>query len=202
MDDGYLITLEGIDGSGTTTISKRLAEHYDNTILTTEPTDLWTGKQVRKCLSTNSDTTPFTDFFFFMGDRVNHIEKRIKPAIEEDKMVISDRYADSTRAYQTIALEEAGVPKGYALPYIENTMSPFMHEPDLTLWLDVDIEKSFDRIDGDEKYEQDISFQERVQINYEQFNLEEEERFVRINANQSIDEVVDDCVEEIARNLF
>lgn len=198
MRNGFFVTLEGVDGAGTTTVSEGLEEHYSDAVLSSEPSDLWTGKQVRRCLQKDSDTNPLTDFYFFMGDRVHHIENRIRPAVKDGSLVISDRYADSTRAYQSIALEQAGIPSTHTLPYIEQVMGPFDYEPDLTLWLDVDIDDSFERVDGDEKYEQEASFQERVHQNYSELH-EVYDRIVRIDANQSKQEVLEDCIEEIER---
>ncbi|AGM11404.1 thymidylate kinase [Halogranum tailed virus 1] len=196
MRNGLFVTLEGVDGAGTTTVAEGLENEYGDVMMTSEPSDLWTGKQVRKCLQSDSGTNPLTDFYFFMGDRVHHIENRVRPAVQEGQMVISDRYADSTRAYQSIALEEAGIPRGHVMPYIESVMGPFNYEPDLTLWLDVDVGTSFDRVDGDEKYEQESGFQERVRENYEDL-YERYDRIVRIDANQSKEAVLRDCIEEI-----
>lgn len=198
MSEGLLISIEGLDGAGTTTVSETIVEHFDDSILTQEPTTEWTGKQVRRCISSESGTNPLTDFYFFMGDRVHHIENIIKPAIEEGKLVVSDRYADSTRAYQTITLEDAGMRRGGIMAYIENVMRPFFYEPDLTLWLDVDVHTAFERTSGGEKYEESRDFQERVKYNYEQL-YNEEERIVKIDANRDIDSVVEDCIEEIER---
>jgi len=198
MDTGLLVTVEGLDGAGTTTVSNALEEHFEDTVLTQEPSDMWTGKQVRRCISSESDTHPLTDFYFFMGDRVHHIENIIKPAVKEGKLVISDRYADSTRAYQTITLEGAGLRRGAVMTYIENVMRPFFYEPDLTLWLDVDVETTFERVGGGEKYEESRKFQERVKYNYEQL-YNEENRIIQIDASRDVESVVKDCVEEIER---
>jgi len=198
MNDGLLVTLEGLDGAGTTTVSKAIVEHFDDTLLTQEPTSGWTGKQVRRCISSESESTSLTDFYFFMGDRVYHIENLIKPAIAEGKLVVSDRYADSTRAYQTITLEDAGMQRGGIMAYIEDVMRPFFYEPDLTLWLDVDVHTAFERTSGDEKYEESRDFQERVKYNYEQL-YDEESRIVRIDANRGLSNVIADCIQEIER---
>lgn len=198
MDTGLLVTVEGLDGAGTTTVSNALEEYFEDTVLTQEPSDMWTGKQVRRCISSESDTHPLTDFYFFMGDRVHHIENTIKPAVKEGKLVISDRYADSTRAYQTITLEGDALRRGAVMTYIENVMRPFFYEPDLTLWLDVDVETAFERVGGDEKYEESRKFQERVKCNYEQL-YNEEERIVQVDASRGVESVVEDCIEEIER---
>jgi len=195
MDNGTLISLEGVDGSGTTSLAHNLREKYD-AVFTQEPTDMWTGEILREALSNESDTAPLSDFYLFMADRVHHIENRIEPAVRDGEMVICDRYADSTRAYQQLSLEQGGFPDGYALQYIEYVMAPFIREPDLTLWLDVDVGTSFERVSGDEKFEQQAEFQERVRENYETL-YEENSRIVRIDANQSKRAVLEDAIAEI-----
>lgn len=190
---GYFVTVEGIDGSGTTTVAEALADHFDNTLLTCEPTEEWTGQHVRQCIADES-THPLTDFFSFMGDRVHHVEKTVRPAVEEGKLVISDRYADSTRAYQGVALqEETGRNQD---GYINKVMRAFRYPPHLTLWLDVDPKTSFDRVDGDEKFEQELEFQQRANQRY-RYLWNENERIKRIDANRPKEDVIFTCVNAV-----
>lgn len=195
---GFFVTLEGVDGAGTTTVANALHDHFDDSVLSSEPTELWTGRQVRKCLGNDAETDALTDFYFFMGDRVHHVEQVVKPALAEGKTVISDRYADSTRAYQPEALVDSGNThfqySDKAREYIDDAMQPFDFEPDLTLWLDADIDDTFERTDGDEKYEQQESFQHRVHDNYEGL-CRNNDRILRVDANVSEEEVVDTCID-------
>ncbi len=196
MDEGYLITLEGLDGTGTTTVSEALVAHFDDAVFTSEPTDMWTGKTVRRCISSDSNTHALTDFYFFMGDRVEHVNKIISPNVDDGKIVISDRYADSTRAYQGVSLASGGMDEEYVDRYIETVMSAFSYVPDLTLWLDTPIDTSFDRVDGDEKYEETMSFQENVRRRYSTMH-ETEDRIIRVDADRPIEDVVDACIAEV-----
>ena len=189
-----LITVEGLDGAGTTTLVSRLEERMSNVVTTAEPSELWTGKQVRRCLKDES-IHPLTDFYFFMGDRVHHIEEEVKPAIAEGKTVISDRYADSTRAYQPVGLVECDhfYEQSDAKLFIEQAMAPWNFKPDVTIYVDISIDTAMERMDGDEKYEK-RQFLEQVKENYDELVENEAERFIVIDGEQSKDEVVDEAI--------
>ena len=100
------VTFEGIDGSGKSTISKLVSERlrstgYD-TIWTYEPTDSPIGKFVQECI--RSQTDPFITSFTFIADRIQHC-KHIQQWLDDGKIVLCDRYAESTYAYQAAQLE-------------------------------------------------------------------------------------------------
>ena len=100
------VTFEGIDGSGKSTVSKLVYEKLKNdgydVILTYEPTDSFIGKMVKKCIETDSD--PFVTAFTFIADRIDHC-KKIQKWLDDDKIVLCDRYAESTYAYQGAQLQ-------------------------------------------------------------------------------------------------
>jgi len=185
-----LCTIEGLDGSGKGTAIDALNNEFD-AVFTTEPTEMWTGKKLRELLADES-VDPLMDFYMFMVDRVNHVDTVIKP---HDGLVISDRYADSTRAYQPPALVEAGVfgTQKEAKEFINETMRPWNYEPDLTIYLDVSVDTAMDRAAGDEKYEK-RQFLSNVRLNYEELVRENKDRFVRVNAEHSKEEVADAVV--------
>jgi dTMP kinase len=191
------VTIEGLDGSGKSTVIDAITEQYPNAVTTAEPSTLWTGKQVRKCLS-DETLNPLTDFYFFMGDRVNHIEETVRPADEAGKLVVSDRYADSTRAYQPVGLgqSEHFDSQTTAKIFIEQTMAPWNYEPDLTIYLDISVSTALDRAAGDEKYEK-REFLEEVKQNYDALVAAERERFVVIDGEQSKDEVARQAVSKL-----
>jgi dTMP kinase len=133
-----------------------------------------------------------------MSDRRDHIERRVRPADETGKLVISDRYADSTRAYQPVALSGEGNPfdsQWEAKFFIEQTMSFWNYEPDLTLYLDISVDTALERADCSEKYEK-RQFLEQVKQNYDAL-ADTKERIVQIDAEQSRSSVVNDAVEEV-----
>lgn len=191
---GKLVTVEGLDGAGTTTIVNGLDNLFDDIEKTAEPSELWTGQIVRRCLSDES-IHPLTDFYFFMGDRVHHIEEDVKPAIAEDKIVVSDRYADSTRAYQPVGLvqSEQFHDQKDARLFIEQAMGPWNYEPDVTLYIDISVDTAMERMDGDEKYEK-RDFLEQVRENYEDI-CDEFDRVKRIDGEQSKEDVLEDVIE-------
>lgn len=191
------ITVEGLDGAGGTTLVEGIKEEYPNAVTTAEPSTLWTGKQVRRCLS-DETVDPLTDFYFFMGDRVQHIEETVRPADEAGKLVISDRYADSTRAYQPVGLGQSRHfdSQTTAKLFIEETMAAWDYEPDLTIYLDISVDTAIERSDGDEKYEK-REFLEEVKKNYDALVDSESERFAVIDGEQSKEEVARQAVSKL-----
>jgi len=178
------VTIEGLDGSGKSTVLDAITERYPGAVTTSEPSDLEYGQLVRRNLS--QDTDPIVDFYLFMADRRDHIEQRVRPADESGKLVVSDRYADSTRAYQPVALAGEGKPfdsPWEAKLFIEQTMASWNYEPDLTLYIDISPETAIERAAGDEKYEK-RQFLEQVHDNYKAL-ADTTERIVTIDGEQS-----------------
>lgn len=177
--DGTLIAAEGLDGSGTSTLIDNLKEEYsdnDDFIFTKEPSDLYYGKAVRERLSMENDATP-ADFLAFLADRYQHCDEVIEPALEEGKVVITDRYALSTYAYQSKVLdEELGIID--PAKYIDEMTYHFTIEPDLYLYLSVDVATSIERSQGDEKYEMPDKLKEAKRI-YD-YKCDEKENVIRI----------------------
>lgn len=182
------ITIEGLDGSGKSTVLDAITDRYPSAVTTSEPSTLWTGEQVRRCLS-DEDVDALTDFYFFMGDRVHHIQNKVRPADEQGKLVISDRYADSTRAYQPVGLTNAGYfdSQTQAKIFIEETMAPWNYEPDLTIYLDISVDTALHRCDATEKYEKREVLEE-VKENYDAL-VDSKDRMIRVDAEQSAEEV-------------
>jgi len=184
-----LISLEGLDGSGKSTVMNALTDKYPNAVTTREPSELTYGQLVRERLSDES-SNELIDFYLFMCDRVHHIEERVKPGVEEGRLVISDRYADSTRAYQPVALTRENSlfdSEWEAKYFIEQSMRPWNYEPDLTLYIDISVDTAVERTEGDEKYEK-RDFLRKVRQNYEAL-CDSNQRIVRIDGEQSEDEV-------------
>lgn len=180
------VTLEGLDGSGKSTVLDAITSEYPDAVTSTEPSDLEYGQLVRRNLS--QDTDPIVDFYLFMADRRDHIEQRVRPADESGELVVSDRYADSTRAYQPVALAGESDEKPFdssweAKTFIEQTMAFWNYEPDLTLLIDISPETAIERAAGDEKYEK-LDFLTQVYENYKAL-ADTNERIVRIDGEQS-----------------
>lgn len=192
-DNGFFVTVEGIDGAGKTTVVDAINAEWKQVLLTQEPSELWTGKQVRRAISNESDTHPLATFYLFMADRIHHIEEEIRPALDRGMLVVSDRYADSTLAYQPIALDEhVEEPRSF----MDATMEPWNFDPDLTIYIDVPIEVAMQRLDGDEEYEK-REFLRGVKENYEAIRDGNSDRFVTIDGTQSKEAVREEALDII-----
>jgi len=186
---GKLITIEGIDGSGKTTVAKILHEKIGNSILTAEPTDGWIGKMIKKAIDKRADG--MTLALLFSADRNEHL-KEIKKWLKEGKIVICDRYFDSTLAYQKEQLKFENAEK-----WLLN-LQPFLIKPDLTILLKIEPKRAIERIKRKKVFFENEDFLESVQKNYLEM-AKEEERFFVVDASKSIDEVVDDCLKEMRK---
>ncbi|TFG05045.1 MAG: dTMP kinase [Promethearchaeota archaeon] len=131
MNRGIFIVLEGIDGAGTTTHVQLLADWLEKqgkaVLVTQEPTKRQIGTLLRTFLTTN-ETSAEVDALLFAADRLDHLESTVRPALEEKKIVICDRYRESSITYQTAA----GLPMDWLL-----NVNKFAEEPDITIILDI-----------------------------------------------------------------
>lgn len=191
------VTIEGLDGAGKDTALDAIESEWPEVMITSEPSDFDTGTIVRSRLG-EENSNPVEDFYLFMADRVHHIEERVRPVDEDGGLVVSGRYADSTRAYQPVAMVDDGIFESQweAKNFIEHTMRPWNYEPDLTLYLDVSVDTALSRSAGDEKYEQ-RQFLEHVYENYVALASKYENRYVVIDAEQPQEEVRNRVVEEV-----
>jgi len=185
------VTIEGLDGSGKSTVLEAITEQYPTAVTTSEPSDRQYGKLVRENLA-DEETHGLIDFYLFMADRIDHIEERVRPTDESGNLVVSDRYADSTRAYQPVALTNAGLfdSQFEAKDFIEHTMNPWNYPPDLTLYIDISVDTAIERAAGDEKYEK-RDFLSKVKDNYDALADSEAfgDRIVRVDGEQSKEDV-------------
>ena len=141
MSQGLFIVIEGIDGTGKSTQSKRLAEWFRSrgreVVLSREPTDGPWGKKLRETATTGRLSAD-EELECFLNDRREHVEMSIKPALAEGKVVILDRYYFSTMAYQGA--------RGFDPAEIRRRNEAFAPQPDLLLILDLSVESAHGRI--------------------------------------------------------
>jgi dTMP kinase len=189
-----LITLEGLDGSGKTTVWQVLREEFPEFVFTHEPTDTWYGEAVNRSME-DDDTDSLAELFLFTADHAAHLSETVRPALDEENVVISDRYSDSRYAYQAVSIEDS---VKRPLEYIRGVHQPWTRPPDATLYFDVDPETGAARSGATNKFEQ-AAFLSQVESNYERLISAEPERFVRIDANQSPEEVIDSAVDVVER---
>lgn len=194
------ITVEGLDGAGGTTLVEAISEEYPHSVTTSEPSDLQYGQLVRENLS-DEGTSELVDFYLFMADRVHHINERVRPADGRGQLVVSDRYADSTRAYQPVAMTGEDKPfesQWEAKDFIEHTMKAWNYEPDLTLYIDISVDTAVERAAGDEKYEK-RAFLEEVKDNYDALADSDEfgHRIIRVDGEQSKESMITEALGRI-----
>jgi dTMP kinase len=133
------VVIEGIDGTGKSTLAHALKQSLgERAVLTREPTDRskW-GKRLREAGS-KGRLSREKEIEYFHRDRLHHLETLIRPALEQGKIVISDRYVDSMLAYQ--ALDVADADRLY------QRLAPELLEPDLVILLDLPVEVALNRI--------------------------------------------------------
>jgi dTMP kinase len=203
MTRGRLITLEGIDGCGKTT-QLRLLERYLTAgnipcVSTRQPGGTELGLTIRAALLnvTHSRVEPLTELLLYAADRAQHVREMIIPALEAGMIVLSDRYADATTAYQ-------GYGRGFDLKLIAdlNGLATGGLTPDLTLLFDLDVATGLGRVyrrsdiaAGDRAEQADrldrepAEFHERVRQGYLEIAARQPERFRIIPASGSVDSV-------------
>lgn len=192
-----LVTLEGLDGSGKTTVWESLRERYPDAVFTREPTESWYGDAVYRSIDAD-DADPLAELFLYTADHADHLSRIVRPALADGDLVISDRYSDSRYAYQGATLADSGIDD--PLAYVQSIHEPFTHSPELTIYLDIDPETAAERSGKTNKFEQS-SYLRRVQENYERLIDADPERFVRVDASQSPAAVVDAVREQLASVL-
>lgn len=207
---GKFITFEGIDGSGKSTQLRMLAGDLRSrgldVLATCEPGGTPLGRRLREAfLETEEAVGPRAELLLFAADRAQHVELLIKPALEEGRIVISDRYADATFAYQGAG---RGFDEATVNQVIELATGGLL--PDLTLFFDITVEMAIKRMSARPDSEtvrnrmdlETAEFYERVRRSYLGFAEREPERFRVIDANGPIDEIhriVGDVVNEFLR---
>ena len=202
---GYFITFEGIDKSGKSTqialLADRLQADGHSTVVTHEPGGTPLGREIRNLVLTNrSETVPsVTELLLFAADRAHHTEQLIRPSLEAGQVVISDRYLDSTLAYQ-----------GYGLGIDLDRIRKIMLEatggltPDLTVLVDIDLQTSRDRLgvdSPDRMEERDDAFFGRVRDGYLRLADAEPDRFLSVDGAQPVESLARTIYSEVESRL-
>ena len=175
-----LITLEGIDGSGKSTLHASLKELLPDLdpLFTREPGATWVGDQVRRAIRERSD--PITEATLFVADHAEHLATIVRPALAKGRLVISDRYSDSRYAYQSVTLQ--GI-----VPEPEQWLRA-MHNgwtivPDKTFLCILPVDEALKRLkpDSEREHFEKRETLEKVQNNYLAYAKAEPGRFVIVD---------------------
>jgi dTMP kinase len=200
------ISLEGPEGSGKTSqlpaLAEYLRQHGFSVLTTREPGGTSIGEQIRTVLHTleNKEMNPRTEILLFQASRAQLVEQIIKPQLKKGGVVLSDRYADSTLAYQgyghQIDIESLRVLVTFATGGLK---------PDLTILLDVDVETGLRRKELKGEWNRldayDLEFHKRVRQGYLQLVQAEPERWVVVDASHSPKKVQDELRRVVAERL-
>ncbi|MHB0857237.1 MAG: dTMP kinase [Anaerolineae bacterium] len=201
------VTLEGPEGSGKTTqiqlLCHALALKDVGVVCTREPGGTPIGEQIRALLhdAHNSAMLPMTEILLYSAARAQHVGELIGPALASGAIVISDRFAESTVAYQ-----------GYGRGLDRQTLTAITHfatgglVPDLVIYLDLDVavgldRKRLDQVAGKGEWnrmdELDLAFHRRVRQGYLAMAQEEPARWLVIDASQAVEDIHQQILAEI-----
>jgi dTMP kinase len=193
------VTFEGIDGAGKTTVSRLVTESLQAkghvVFLTSEPTKTWLGDAVRRAY--DDDVGGIAESFLFLADRAAHVGE-IRSHLERGELVLCDRYADSTYAYQGARL------KGLVadpIRFLQRASEGWTLEPDLTVLLRVSPNLGLKRIEGRPiriRFE-DLPFLRKVAANYDR--LARSRRFVVLDGARTAEVVARDAAAAIENRL-
>lgn len=185
-----LITLEGIDGSGKSTLYAGLKDRLADLdpLFTREPGSPYLGDAVRRAIAENGD--PMVEAALFVADHAVHLAGVVRPALREGRLVISDRYSDSRFAYQEVSLADVHPdPHGW----LEAVHAGWSIRPDMTILLVLPVGIAVSRLVGrtaQEHFERQ-EFLESVQKNYLARTAEDPARFVLVDADRDAETILD-----------
>jgi dTMP kinase len=200
MNDGILISFEGLDKVGKSTQVERLIEHLRGTgiepILVREPGSTEVGERIRDTLADpklNGKISPLCEFLLYSASRAQLVVEKIRPALEHGEIIIADRYYDSSSAYQ-------GYGRGINLDFINHVNSTATQNlvPDLTILLFAEnfmapsknIPDRFAPNLFDDRLEQEfMDFRKKVQQGFLEIAEKEKDRFLVINALEKKDQI-------------
>ncbi len=205
-DKGYFISFEGIDGSGKSTQIKKLARFLENldfdVIITREPGGSVGGEEIRNILLRGQVDrwSAETEILLFTAARRDHLERIILPAIDDGKIVLCDRFTDSTRMYQGM--------RGPNLRTLVDMLNAKVinHDPDLTIIIDIDPEISLKRAKSrktsEERFEDfGVELQMKMRQGFIELAKEFSNRIELVNGQQSVDGLAQDICSLVKAKL-
>jgi len=204
---GYFITMEGVDGCGKTTqaiaLQERLTQYGYTVIRTREPGGCPIAEDIRKIVLAKEDggMCAETEALLFAAARAQHVHQVILPAVQEGKIVLCDRFVDSSIVYQ-------GSARGLKREWIKEINQAALDKgaPDVTLYLRMDHETALSRrlaaSDPDRIDQLGDSFQARTQAAYEELLQENPRRFLAVNAAQTPEAVTEEAFQALFNRMM
>jgi dTMP kinase len=189
------ISLEGVDGSGKSTQARLLVEALgSDTVAIREPGGTDAAERIRDLLADPAVALePLAELLLFLAARADLTERVIRPALEAGRTVVSDRFSDSSVAYQGAA---RGLGVGEVIGLCDTATDSLW--PDLTLLLKVEPELSLGRADGEDRFESEgLELQRAVARAYEEIAIIASDRVVVIDADGTVDEVHERVMEAV-----
>ncbi len=203
---GFFITFEGVEGSGKSTqvglLASRMKEEGLDIVVTREPGGTRIGELIRNITHgrENVDLTAATEAYLMSGARAQLVREIIRPALLDGKIVIADRYVDSSLSYQGYGRE-----LGEETIWQVNKLAIDDVIPHLTILLDVSVEVGFMRRNGTEKMDrldlQQRDFYERVYNGYKKLAEKYKERYFVVDGDKSIEEVENIIWKKVQQNI-
>jgi len=200
------ITFEGIDGVGKSTqidaVERWLEQKGKKFIRSFEPGGTELGQEIRHLLlHRKGDVAPRSEALLYAADRAHHVQTKIKPALAKGVVVLGDRYFDSSVAYQGAARElDLNEVRDISLWAIDNLL------PDLTVLLDLDAQQAMQRRnqtgEGPDRLEKEkVDFFERARQAYLTLAKNEPERFLVLDASESISQISEKLISELEKRF-
>ena len=206
MKNGLFITFEGGDACGKSTQVKLFKEYVatrkdkEHFVFVREPGGTSLGEKIRELLLCYEEDSPVpkAELLLFLASRAQLFEKTILPALNQGKIVVADRFYDSTIAYQGFARKIFEADEILKL----NEMILGKYKPDLTFYLKIKPEIAFERknlnsLNFDRMEKEALDFHQKVYEGYQFISKKEKERFVVLDATKSIDEIHNEIVSSV-----
>lgn len=208
MKKGLLVSLEGPDGAGKSSVLEALVpileENGHQVVTTREPGGVPISEAIREVIldQKNTEMDGKTELLLYIASRRQHLIEKVLPALESGKLVIMDRFIDSSVAYQ-------GFGRGLGVSDIEwlNRFATDGLKPDVTLYFDLDVEEGLARIARNKNREvnrldlEGLDMHKRVRQGYLYALENEPDRIVKIDASQTLESVVQDSLAILNKRL-